>query len=35
LLPGEYTLVIWPPKGKPVEKRVTLPTGAADYDVWI
>ncbi len=35
LTPGEYTLVIWPPKGKPVEKPVTLPSGEGDYDVGI
>ena len=35
LLPGDYTLVIWPPKGKPVEKKVTLPAGEEDYDVWV
>ena len=35
LLPGEYTLVIWPPKGKPVEKLVTLPAGEGDYDIWV
>jgi len=35
LAPGEYTLVIWPPKGKPVEKSVTLPAGEGDFDVWI
>jgi hypothetical protein len=33
LMPGDYTLVVWPPKGKPVEKQVTLPAGEGDYDV--
>lgn len=30
--PGKYTLVAWPPDGKPVEKQVTLPGTAGDYD---
>jgi hypothetical protein len=30
--PGDYTLVAWPPEGKPVEKKVTLPGGPGDYD---
>ncbi len=33
LLPGEHTLVVWPPTGKPVEKNITLPAQAGDYDV--
>jgi hypothetical protein len=32
---GDYILVIWPSTGKPVEKPVTLPAEAEDYDVWI
>jgi len=32
LPPGEYTLVAWPPEGKPVERRVTLPGEAKDYE---
>jgi hypothetical protein len=32
---GEYTLVIWPAKGKPVEKKISLPAGEGDYDIWI
>lgn len=28
---GDYTLVAWPAKGKPVEKRVSVPAG--DYDI--
>jgi hypothetical protein len=35
LMPGDYTLVVWPPKGKPFEKQVTLPAGEGDYDVSI
>lgn len=30
--PGKYTLVAWPPKGKPVEKQVSLPGQPGDYD---
>jgi len=30
--PGAYTLVAWPPEGKPVEKKVTLPGGPGEYD---
>jgi hypothetical protein len=30
--PGDYTLVAWPPEGKPVEKEVSLPGGPGDYD---
>jgi hypothetical protein len=29
---GDYTLVIWPPTGNPIEKQVTLPAKADDYD---
>jgi hypothetical protein len=35
LLPGDYTLVIWPASGAPVEKGVTLPAGEGDYDIWM
>jgi len=35
LLPGDYTLVVWPPKGKPIEKQVSLPAGEGDYDIWV
>jgi len=35
LLPGEYTLVIWPPTGKPVEKPITLSSDEGDFDVSI
>jgi hypothetical protein len=35
--PGEYTLVAWPPKGKPKEKKITItvPVKDSDYDVEI
>lgn len=33
LPPGEYTLVVWPPKGKPKEKKIVIPAGDADYDL--
>lgn len=29
--PGDYTLIAWPVKGKPKEKKITVP--AADYDI--
>ncbi len=29
---GEYTLVAWPPKGKPREKKITIPAKDGDYD---
>jgi hypothetical protein len=35
LLPGDYTLVIWPATGNPIEKQVILPAGEGDYDVWV
>ncbi len=35
LPPGSYTLVVWPPEGKPIEQLVTLPAGESDYDVRI
>jgi hypothetical protein len=31
--PGEYTLVVWPAKGKPKEKKITIPADDGDYDV--
>lgn len=33
--PGEYTLVAWPPKGKPKEKKITItvPIEDSDYDI--
>jgi hypothetical protein len=31
LSPGDYTLVAWPARGKPKEKRITVPS--ADYDI--
>lgn len=30
---GEYTLVVQPPKGKPKEKKVTIPAAAHEYDL--
>ena len=33
LTPGEYTLVVWPKKGRPVRKQITLPSEDGDYDV--
>ena len=35
LPPGNYTLVIWPPTGNPIEKVVTLPSSEGDYDAWV
>ena len=32
---GEYTLVVWPPKGKPKEKKVNVPAPDGDYDLEI
>jgi hypothetical protein len=32
LPPGDYTLVAWPPAGKPVEKSVSVPEGDGEYD---
>lgn len=29
--PGDYTLIAWPPKGKPREKKISIP--AANYDI--
>lgn len=33
LVAGEYTLVAWPEKGSPVEKKITLPNGKESYDI--
>ncbi len=30
---GEYTLVAWPSKGKPIEKKIRVPTSGADYNL--
>jgi hypothetical protein len=30
---GDYTLVVWPPKGKPKEMKITVPADDGDYDV--
>ncbi|MDX1616122.1 MAG: Pvc16 family protein [Candidatus Promineifilaceae bacterium] len=35
ILPGEYTLVVWPDKGKPKEKKVTVPGKLNEYDLTI
>ena len=32
---GDYTLVIWPSTGNPIEKPVTIPAKAGDYDIWM
>jgi hypothetical protein len=32
---GEYTLVFWPLKGKPFEKRITIPAHDGNYDLEI
>ena len=32
---GDYTLVAWPDEGKPVEKKVKVPTDQGDYDLVI
>jgi Pvc16 N-terminal domain/Carboxypeptidase regulatory-like domain len=32
LPPGDYTLLAWPEKGKPLEKAINLPPGDGDYD---
>ncbi|MGE5463756.1 MAG: Pvc16 family protein [Syntrophothermus sp.] len=32
---GEYTLVAWPPKGKPREKKVAVPAAGGTYDLEI
>lgn len=31
--PGDYTLVAWPAKGKPKEKKVTVPADEGDYNL--
>jgi hypothetical protein len=31
--PGDYTLVVWPEKGKPKEKKISVPTPADNYDL--
>ncbi len=33
LRPGEYTLVAWPPEGKPREKKIVIPNKDGDYDL--
>jgi hypothetical protein len=33
--PGDYTLVVWPEKGKPKEKKITVPASDGDYDLEI
>ncbi len=33
LQPGEYTLVAWPPEGKPREKKIVIPNKDGDYDL--
>jgi hypothetical protein len=35
LPPGDYTLVIWPATGNPIEKTITLPAQAKDYDFMV
>jgi hypothetical protein len=35
LPPGKYTLVAWPPKGRPQEKKVRIPEKEANYDIEI
>ncbi|MGD8585394.1 MAG: Pvc16 family protein, partial [Chloroflexota bacterium] len=30
---GDYTLVVWPDKGKPKEKKISVPAKAGDYDL--
>ncbi|MGD2076888.1 MAG: Pvc16 family protein [Chloroflexota bacterium] len=30
---GDYTLVVWPEKGKPKEKKISVPAAAGDYDL--
>ncbi len=32
---GDYTLVVWPPKGRPKEKEISVPAADGDYDVKI
>jgi hypothetical protein len=33
LAEGDHTLVVWPPKGKPKEKKISIPADDGDYDV--
>ena len=33
LVAGDHTLVVWPPKGKPKEKKISIPADDGDYDV--
>lgn len=33
--PGEYTLVAWPPEGKPQERKISVPAADGDYDLEI
>jgi hypothetical protein len=35
LPPGKYTLVVWPPKGKPKEKKINIPEKEGNYDIEI
>jgi hypothetical protein len=35
LPPGNYILVAWPPKGKPKEKRISIPEKEGSYDMAI
>ncbi len=35
LRPGEYTLVAWPPEGKPRERKIVVPLKDGDYDLEI
>jgi hypothetical protein len=35
LPPGSYTLVAWPPKGKPKEKKISIPEKEGSYDMAI
>jgi hypothetical protein len=30
---GDYTLVVWPEKGKPKEKKISVPAALGDYDL--
>jgi len=32
---GDYTLVVWPEKGKPKEKKISVPAAAGDYDLGV
>ena len=33
--PGDYTIIVWPPKGKPKEKKISIPASPDDYDLII